>query len=205
MGKWTKFGDIDIYESIDGLIVRTSKGWSVWGDKKGVRGNNIKVYPSGRVWYDQTHLYAGEYKTKEKALEILNKMESSYKLKGVRVIEVDDKDIDNGFSTLRGKKGGGFLLIKKDDEIGKAHEMGHIKAGHHIKNLGRETNYNREIEAVNFQIEDLEDKGIYNGLARNRIVRNLADYDFRKSKNIKKSRIRAKKDIRKIEARLGIT
>jgi hypothetical protein len=206
--KWIKYGEVEIYESSDGIIVGNDHKWSVYGDKEGVRGSKIMVYPSGTVRFDQTHLFAGEYPTKNKALEVLNKMESSYRLKGVRIIEVEikGKSIDPSFSTRQDTKGGGFVLVPKGDEVAKAHELGHIKAGHHIKGVGSgsESNFNSELEAIYYEIEELKKKGIYNGHVRNSISNNLANYDFRKSKDIKKSRAKAKKSVKGIEARLGI-
>jgi hypothetical protein len=199
MGKWIKYGGVEIYESKHGLIVGGGRHlYAVYGDKHGTRGDKLWIYPSGWIKSDQTHCYAGSYKTKQKAIDLLNKLEASYYLKGVKVFEVDDKDIENSMSSLTDRKGGGFLIIKKGDEIGKAHELGHIKAGHHINTKGVEGNYNKEVEAVGNQIEYLKDKGIYTGVVRNKIVRDLSTYDKKKSK------VRARKDIKKIEARLGL-
>jgi hypothetical protein len=143
--------------------------------------------------------YAGAYKSRAKSIEVLDMIEKGRHGKDLRILKIDDPQAEPMIlhdNNVRHK--GGVILYPKGDEIGLAHELGHYKSGH-LHSEGYYT-FSREIEAVEKQIDILNNKGLYNKKAKDRIVKNLSTHS---NKPYQKKR-RALKAVKKIEARLGL-
>lgn len=150
--------------------------------------------------------YVGMRKTKRSAINVLNKIEKGVKGNKLEFVEIRDDHNEGNVSILyeSGKKHkGAVILYRKGDEVSKAHEVGHYTAGHHL--LGKTPKYSEELEASGHAIKFLDSKNVYNRKARNRIINALATHVNRRSSKVSKANIgKATKDIKKVEASLGI-
>jgi len=206
--KWTKFGVADIYQTGEGVIVKHTDGlYYVFGKKEDkFKGKTYSVEVEEKkglkTWYSPFNEYVGSYKSRAKALDVLNKVEKGRGGKILRVIKIDDKQVVPQFLHDDDRKHkGGVIIVQKGDEIGLAHELGHYKAGHATHNsVGMNTPFKDESDAVEEQIKILNSKGIYNKKARGRAIESLASHS---NKPYQKKR-RALKAVRNIEAKLGL-
>lgn len=204
--KWLKFNDrLDIYYSDISVSFGNDRiGYLVYGNK-----SKLKIWAENgefRVKSGPESQFVGKFKSRLSAVAAMKKIENAFYKEKVVFIETDRGGVldDDTFEEShvwhsRGDEHkGAVIVVPKGDNLVKEHELGHVKAGHHLQ--GRHATYTRELEANEHAIKNLKRKGQYTKVARDRMATYLAGY----SKIPYQKKRRALRDISKIEQGLGI-
>lgn len=196
---WYKVDGWDIYENEydkgEGNIIvgEPVNGYLVFINKKGVKLRGKGLYFKGGSGY------VDKYKTKKEALQQLKKIEKALSSNKTLVIPTKDKEaILSMYHTTDEKTKGAIIVYPKGDDVGLAHEIGHIEAGH-SQYSKKPKGYTGELEAVRFEVKNLKKMGKWNKKTKDKVATMLTTYS---TKPYQKKR-RALRDIARIETQLS--
>jgi hypothetical protein len=197
---WRKEGDWEIYEGRYAIAVGYDNKYDCFGSKLGNRTPKGKVRWDARDLYfkPSTNVYVGQYIGKNKAKNIIDRIDVTLESDKVMRIESSDKLVPSQSLTLNTKKKGVVIVYPKDDIVERLHEEGHIKAD--VYKTNRSFHYNDELKAIQYQIAELNKRKIWNSKTRNKIINDLSTYN----RKTHPKRERAARDIKRIEAGLGL-
>jgi len=193
--KWNKFGEGEVYEGENAIIAGNEEfGYAVYGDKR-----RLEIHSDASIKDLEVNMHSGNYKTKAEALAVFRRIENGLNKEGVTVISIDKKNagangIEAGLLTFDNKKGA-VIIHEKGDDVALAHELAHLEIGHgHVK---RRPGYPGEMKAIAVQMQILKGANKWNKKSREATIENVSGYANGNKK-------RARKDIRKLEAKLGL-
>jgi len=87
------------------------------------------------------------------------------------------------------------IIHEKGDDVALAHELAHLEVGHgHVQ---RRPGYQGEMKAIAVQMQILKGANKWNKKSREDTIKSVSGY-------VRGNRKRARKDIRKLETKLGL-
>lgn len=199
MYTWKNDGDWEVYEGKYAITVGYDDKFDCFGKKDGDGTSKGKVRwgKSGLYFNPSSNVYVGQY-SKTKAKNLVDKIDSTLESNKIFRIESENKLVPSQSVTLQSHKKGVVIVYPKGDIIERLHEEGHIKSG--VAETKRSFHYNDELPVIGYQIAELNKRGMWTPKVRNRVVNDLATY----SRKPNQKKRRALKDVKRIEARLGL-
>ena len=199
--QWNEWGRLWVYEGDQFVVAGNRKlGYSV-AEKSGVtidKPENIRHSFFG---------YYGNYKTRTRAKALFNLLEEASKAEGLLIVSIVGSPMfkNRGAHIMHiPETGATFIAYSNDRPKDIIHEMGHHYLGH-IKGKQGGYNWDRELEAVKFEIEELSKLGMYNRKERAAIIKNLSTYNKTKRGTEEASSKRAREAVEVIEANLDVS
>lgn len=196
--KWRKEGDWEVYEGKYAITVGYDDKFDCFGKKDGdgTAKGKVRWGKSGLYFNPSSNVYIGQH-SKVKSKNLVDKIDSTLESNSLLSIEANDKLVPSQSITLSTKKKGTVIIYPKGDVIERIHEEGHFKKG---VSSERSFHYNDELPVIEYQITELNKRGMWTPKIRDRVVSDLATY----SRKPNQKKRRALKDVKRIEARLGL-
>lgn len=201
--QWRKEGYWSVYEGKHGIAIGDDvDGYDCFGSKtgNGSAKQRVRFDDKGVLYNPNANVLMGRIKDKRSAARMIDRVDRVLKSDKVWYLPVTNKLVPTQTMTATNRRKGAIVIYSKNNISDKLHEIGHIKAGMATSTSARSYHYNDEIAAIRYQIQELNKRGLWNSKNRNLAIKNLSGY----SKIPFQKKRRAARDIKRIEAKLGL-
>lgn len=199
--QWNEWGRLWVYEGDQFVVAGNRKlGYSV------AEKSEVTIDKPEKIQH-KFFGYYGNYTTRKKARALFNVLERESKTGGLVLIGVEGSQMFQSRGAHIShipKTGATFIAYAEERPIDIIHEIGHHILGH-VRRGQSGYNWDRELGAVKFEIEELSKLGKYNLEERATIIKNLSTYNKTKRGTEETSLKRAKEAVEVIETNLDIS